>query len=228
MFTESWKLECRLQPAYLPIEKRINQKVELMYRWRHMTPEERQDALDERRVNRRPWHSPPHYHSEFTNRYLFTAACLNHRSYIGHSRQRLTDFEGKLLEAAEASTDSIVAWVILPNHYHFLGIAPNALDTLAELGRLHGRTSYLWNGEENQRGRQVWHNAAETAMKSDGHFWATINYIHHNPVKHGHVKCWQDWPWSSAHSYLDEVGREKAEGIWRKYPIDDYGKGWDD
>ena len=54
-----------------------------------------------------------------------------------------------------------------------------------------------------------------------------MNYIHHNPVKHGYVDKWQDWPWSSAAEFLARVGRETAEKIWREYPILDYGKKWD-
>ena len=35
----------------------------------------------------------------------------------------------------------------------------------------------------------------ERAMRSDRHFWATLNYAHHNPVHHGYVARWTDWPW---------------------------------
>jgi putative transposase len=31
-----------------------------------------------------------------------------------------------------------------------------------------------------------------------------IDYIHINPVKHGHVKRVQDWPHSSFHRYVRE------------------------
>jgi len=54
-----------------------------------------------------------------------------------------------------------------------------------------------------------------------------MNYIHHNPVHHGYVEKWQDWPWSSAAAFLDNAGPERALQLWRKYPILDYGKKWD-
>ena len=65
-------------------------------------------------------------------------------------------------------------------------------------------------------------------MRSDRHFWATLNYVHHNPVHHGYVEHWQDWPFSSAPEYLAEMGRAEAERLWLEYPVLDYGKGWDD
>lgn len=62
---------------------------------------------------------------------------------------------------------------------------------------------------------------------SQRHFWATMNYVLHNAVHHGHIERWQDWPYSNASRYLEEVGREEAERRWREYPVLDYGKDWD-
>jgi putative transposase len=65
-------------------------------------------------------------------------------------------------------------------------------------------------------------------MQNGEHFWATVNYIHHNPVKHGYVKSWWEWPFSSAGDFLESEGRDEAARIWKEYPLMDYGKGWDD
>ena len=159
---------------------------------------------------------------------MFTAACYEHLAHVGYSAERMNDFESKLTEKAKAVTEHLVAWVLLPNHYHFLAVTQDAKTVTKDLGKLHGKTSFNWNGEESNRGRKVWCNAVETEMKSDRHYWATINYIHHNPVKHGYVEKWQDWPYSSAHQFLDDVGPEEARNIWNEYPITEYGKGWDD
>src|SRR5438045_9189522 len=32
--------------------------------------------------------------------------------------------------------------------------------------------------------------------------WGWINYIHYNPVKHGHCKCPRNWPWSRFHRWV--------------------------
>ena len=77
------------------------------------------------------------------------------------------------------------------------------------------------------RGRQVWCKAAETAMKSEGHFFATLNYVLNNPVHHGYCKKWPDWPYSSANDYLEHMGRERALSIWQSYPLYGYGQSWD-
>lgn len=71
-------------------------------------------------------------------------------------------------------------------------------------------------------------NAAETVMKSTEHYHATLNYVQHNPVKHGYVRKWTDWSWSSAQSYLAALGEEEALRRWKLYTIDHYGSGWVD
>ncbi|GEP44081.1 hypothetical protein [Brevifollis gellanilyticus] len=65
-------------------------------------------------------------------------------------------------------------------------------------------------------------------MRSEKHQWVTVNYIHHNPVHHGYTAQWQDWPWSSAHDWLEYHGREHMTRLWRDHPLLDYGRGWDD
>jgi putative transposase len=60
----------------------------------------------------------------------------------------------------------------------------------AAFGELHGRTSFQINGEDNMRGRKVWHRFQDRCMRSDRHFYTSLNYIHNNPVKHGYVIKW--------------------------------------
>ncbi len=196
------------------------------YCWRRLTPEQREAVFQERTHYPRPWHGPPHFSSE-TTLYLLSAACYEHQPIIGVSPQRMAEFELEVLQTTAERAQKTVAWVVLPNHYHLLVDTKDILGLLKAHGRLHGRTSFRWNAEDARRGRQVWHRAAETAMKSEGHFWATLNYVLHNAVRHGYVERWQDWPYSNAAQYLEEVGRDLAERRWRKYPILDYGKDWD-
>src|SRR5829696_7561142 len=139
----------------------------------------------------------------------------------------MAQFESDLLEAAATAARRIFAWILLPNHYHLLVHTEQVTSLLAVLGRLHGRTSHRWNGDDGRRGRQIWHRAAETIMKSERHFMAALNYVLHNAVRHGYVDHWQDWPYSSAVRYLEEIGRDEAERRWREYAILDFGKDWD-
>jgi putative transposase len=198
-----------------------------MYDWRKMTDEERTRAMDLRRVRGFPRHSPPHFDSEGEAQYLISAACYEHAAFIGKTAERMTECEAEILKTCQEFSGEIYAWCVLPNHYHILVMTESIKELLFALGQFHGRSSFNWNGEDDARGRKTWSNCFERKMKSERHFWVTLNYVLHNPVHHGYVERWQNWPWSNARQFLEQVGREQALEIWREYPILDYGKKWD-
>ncbi len=199
-----------------------------MYAWRKWTQEMREEVLERRRLLNRPWHGPPHFTGQQTSQYLITGACYEHAPIIGSSIERMDDFVKQMQLTFESSYAIIHAWCVLPNHYHVLATTPDLPVLITNLGKLHGRMSFAWNSEDKTRGRTCWHRVMDRAMRSESHVWTTVNYVHHNPVKHGHTSKWTDWPWSSAHDYLHAQGRETAAHIWQAYPLLDYGTGWDD
>ncbi|MBN2103762.1 transposase [bacterium] len=194
-----------------------------MYNWNKLSPEERERVLEERKARGFPWHSPPHIQFE-SEQYHITAACYRHQAIIGRSVQRIEAFSHKLLLSLKESNIVVHAWCVLLNHYHILAEHLDVKFIAATLGRLHGRTSFMWNGEDQQRGRRVWHRCADRSIRNENHLWATVNYIHHNPVRHGYVKKWQDWPFSSASEFILKEGMDKVKQIWEDYPLFDYGK----
>ena len=196
-----------------------------MYNWRQMTEAQRAATLRLRKQLGQPWHGPPH---GFEKRWHHvSAACYDHCPIIGVTPERLAAFEKDLLCALAPVSEGVSAWCVLPNHYHLLLQCMNLPAVRKALGALHGRTSHEWNATDGAGGRTCWHRCLPKPVKSESHRWATLNYIHHNPVHHGYVKRWQEWPFSSAEQYLETVGREFAERIWSEHPLFDYGKGWD-
>ena len=197
-----------------------------MYDYRKMTPAQRAEIVKQRRARLRPWHSPPHGTTNGDG-YLITATCFEHKSVIGKNPARMTVCEEEVLSRVHKFCTEVHAWCVLPNHYHLLATTIRLKELVKELGRFHGRSSFAWNDEDTCRGRKVWHRCFDRAIRSERHFWATVNYIHHNPIYHGYVEKWQHWPWSSAAAFLQNVGRAEAERIWAEYPILDYGSKWD-
>jgi putative transposase len=198
-----------------------------MYAWRQMSAQERTEVLAARLRAGRAWHRPPHFRADGPAWFHVSAACYEHAPHIGQTPQRMDAFADSLLAACAELRADVAAWCLLPNHYHLLARTPDLRAISRELGRLHGRASHDWNQEQATKGRRVFHGASDRRIRSDEHHWATLNYIHHNPVRHGYVTRWQDWPWSSAAGFLRAVGRAEAQRIWRTFPLLDYGAGWD-
>ena len=198
------------------------------YEYRKLTPREREEIVRYRQERGYPLHAPPH---PFRNAgyYLVTAANFEHAT-IMDSPHRRTEFEILLLEAMQNIQAKVIAWVILLNHYHIL-IDVESLDSVsAALKVLHGKTSRLWNLEDNlTEKRQVWYKFSDRWIRSEKQLQQTFNYIHYNPVKHGYTDDIIEWPWSSFKLYEDGQGLNWLREQWKSNPPpEDLGRGWDD
>ncbi len=199
-----------------------------MYTWRKLTAPQRDEVLRLRRQCGYPWHSPPHFETDMPRCYHLNAACYDHAPLVGHSPERMAAFEETLLATLRDGSEEVRAWCVLPDHWHALCKTGDLKALVRIIGLLHGRSSRQWNQEESTQGRTCWFGCADRHMRSEAHYWATLNYIHHNPVHHGYVEQWQDWPYSSAAGWIEKVGVDDAQRLWQAFPILDYGKGWDE
>jgi putative transposase len=198
-----------------------------MYDWKKLKPDDQKESLEHRKRLKLPWHSPPHFEN-VNNTYMLTAANYKHSVIIGSTLERIVSFQKILIDVLHEHVDKTYAWCILPNHYHLLVETENLKFTLYGLGQMHGRLSRFWNIEDKTPGRQCWFRCSDRIIRSERHLYTAVNYIHYNPVKHGYVDKIDEWLPSSASDFLSTVDREKALEIWQKYPLLEYGKGWDD
>ena len=198
-----------------------------MYTWRKLSLEQREELLQYRIDRQMPLHSPPHYEAPGRQTYHLTAANFNHGTIVGAAPERMRDFAESLIGELSQPDMELFAWCLLPNHWHALVGLHELKPLLERIRKLHGRFSFRWNGEDDARGRQCWHGCADRRIRSQRHFYAARNYIHHNPVKHGFVANWCEWPYSSARQFLDDIGRVEAARLWRDFPPLDMGKKWD-
>lgn len=111
------------------------------------------------------------------------------------------------------------AIVILPDHLHCIWTLPEGDADFSS--RWHAiksgfarRTPHdeSLSARRRQKGeRGIWHRRFwEHAIRDDRDGSNHVDYIHFNPVKHGHVTRVRDWPHSSFHRFVRD-GR---------YPID--------
>ncbi len=199
-----------------------------MYKYSNMTPEQREEVVLIRKSRGYPLHAPPHpFRGE--GYYFITAANFKHE-LIMHSSKRRSEFEIELVKKFKEIKAEVLGWVVLPNHYHLLARVIDLNLVSHQLKLLHGRTSYLWNKEDDMfQKRRVWYHFSDRLIHNECHYYSALNYIHHNPVKHGYCEHADDWMWSSVHLYLQDYGKEWVINNWYKYkPGERFGKGWDD
>ena len=77
--------------------------------------------------------------------------------------------EAELVGLLSTDGRELRAWCVLPTHWHVLARITDLLDTIQAVGRLHGRASHAWNGEQGCRGRTCWHRCADRAMRNEAH-----------------------------------------------------------
>ena len=98
---------------------------------------------------------------------------------------------------------SIDAVVVMPDHLHLLCTLPEGDTDYSERVRLIKRyfTQSLIALDVASRG--VWQSRFwEHTIRDDNDFYRHVDYVHFNPVKHGHVCNTNEWPHSSFHRYV--------------------------
>jgi len=105
----------------------------------------------------------------------------------------------------------IVAAVVMPEHLHAIWTLPEGDDDFPmRWAQIKGRFSRALAAHEplsgsrasqGERGiwqRRYWEHLIRDANDLERH----VDYIHYNPVKHGHVARPIDWPHSSLHRFV--------------------------
>ena len=98
---------------------------------------------------------------------------------------------------------SFPAWVILPEHIHWL-IKPNDADySKVVFSFKRWLSAELKKSRNLEAGQLIWHNRFwEHTVRNDEELSHYTEYIHHNRVKHGLVKSPIDWRFSSFRKYV--------------------------
>jgi putative transposase len=114
----------------------------------------------------------------------------------------------------------IPAAVILPEHSHFLWTLPEGdTDYSARIGQIkllftkslppELRPTVFNASHKKHRDAEIWQRRFwEHTVRDENDFNRLLDYIHFNPVKHGHVACPHLWKHSSFHTWVAKKGYE--------------------
>lgn len=135
----------------------------------------------------------------------------NNKACIFSSEKDYLDFEYLLHEMRETFDMRILAYVIMPNHWHLLlypkkdGDMGRALHwlTTSHARRHHTRKGTIGHGHLYQGPYKSF------LVEDDVHLLAVLKYIERNPVRAKLAKKVEDWRWGSAYRRMKGTPNEK-------------------
>jgi len=141
--------------------------------------------------------------------YFFTVVLAERRSALLVERVEL--LREAIAAARQRHPFNIVAMVVLPDHLHAVWrMPPDDADypmrwSLIKAAFSHNnpRQEHIRASRMAKRERGIWQRRFwEHQIRDDVDLQTHVDYIHHNPVKHGYVGRVSDWPYSSIHRYV--------------------------
>ncbi|MCL4464826.1 MAG: transposase [Chloroflexi bacterium] len=145
----------------------------------------------------REWaHAPSHLFVP-GGAYIITAGTYR-KTPLFNSPDKREFLMQSLFAEAERWGWSLQAWAIMANHYHFVALTPEQATTLPRLiTSLHSKTAIWLNKTDGAPGRKVWFQYWDTRLTYQHSYLARLNYVHHNPAKHGLVEDAENYRWCS-------------------------------
>ena len=175
-------------------------------------------------------HNPPHLFRSGA-KYIITGATYEKKHWLKSDEAKQRLFKSITIGFSHYGW-TLEDWVILDNHYHLMGDAPEDATTLSLLIKDIHRFTALWImknvecadhvGTEltratHSKSKKIWHNYWDTCITYEKSYFARLNYIWYNPVKHGYVEDAGDWKFGSYYERL-KAEREEMEKLQKKYP----------
>ena len=145
----------------------------------------------------RDWpHAPTHRLGD-AGAYIVTAGTYK-KEHFFRTSERLAYLTQALLTLAEEYRWRLQAWAVFSNHYHFVAESQQPESMKRFVQYLHSISAKHINLLDGTPGRRVWFEYWDTHLTYHNSFFARLNYVHTNPVRHGLVPTPERYRWCSA------------------------------
>ena len=128
-----------------------------------------------------------------------------------HDYKMFTDL---LCETSEMWDVRIVAYCLMPNHYHMLVQTPNA-NISRSMRHLSGVYTQRYNSRHKYDGQLFRGRYKSILIDTDNYLLQAVRYIHRNPLRAGLVEKIDAYKWSSHQGYLS-IAR-KWDWLYKNY-----------
>jgi len=165
-------------------------------------------------------HNPPHLFVP-NCKYFITGATYKKKRWFKSDKAK-----ERLLKSIKIGFDQhgwlLEDWVILDNHYHLMGNASEINNSLPKMIQDIHKFVAMWirkNVHESISAEKIMYNYWDTCITYEASYFARLNYIWNNPVKHGYTKSAEEWGFGSFIKRV-EKDNEELEKIKANYPWD--------
>ena len=142
----------------------------------------------------------------------------NERVKFFHTEKDYQEFDDLLVEACERSGVRLIAYALMPNHWHLVLYPQNDGDvgrmihwlTTTHSARVRVRTETIGSGHVYQ-GRYK-----SFLVETDNYLLSVVKYVERNPVRAKLVHHAEDWRWGSAYRRI--FGTQKSKMLLSPSP----------
>jgi putative transposase len=148
--------------------------------------------------------------------YFFTVVTYRRRPLLTHAESRRI-LHNVIAQVRSEYPFQVDAWVLLPEHLHCIWtLPPGEADFSKRWGLIKAgfskqardlfrREAWINPSRAKHRESTIWQRRFwEHQIRNEEDFNRHIDYIHWNPVKHGHVARVADWPYSTFHRFVEK------------------------
>jgi putative transposase len=129
---------------------------------------------------------------------MITGATL-YKEHFYDNTEKLSRLRELLFETAHRFGWNLEAWSLFSNHYHLISCGTDSVSGLSRwIQRFHSVAGEMVNLIDDKPGRRIWYQYWDKCLTFESSYWPRLNYVTHNPVKHGLVQSASDYPFCSA------------------------------
>ncbi|MFN3652384.1 MAG: REP-associated tyrosine transposase [Armatimonadota bacterium] len=151
------------------------------------------------------WHHAPAHCLDESGAYMVTAGTYRKVPFFS-GPERLDLLHDAFFQLALEFELRLQAWAIFSNHYHFVAELPGDATRLRKfLQQLHSTTARELNLQDETPQRKVWHQYWDSRITYQRSYFARLQYVHQNPVKHGLTQNAEQYRWCSARWFQEEA-----------------------
>jgi len=143
----------------------------------------------------------------------------NARVQIFDNKKDYILFENILEEAIKKFDIKILAYCIMPNHWHLVLYPENEGDLSMFMGWVTNTHTRRWHTEKGTVGQGHLYQGRYKSFicQDDNHFLTLVKYVEQNALKAKIVKKAEDWRWSSV--WRRENGTIKQKELLSAWPV---------